>query len=652
MDDAGRHDVEELRLEPVTVVRSRRPRALWGVLAAVGLAAGALVVISANDDGGTRPGLPVALGSASPEEAGAAADSMMAWITYVAGDDLPALGGEAPAYRLRGNVDEAAVRALADALGVAGELVHDGPAWTVAGEGGTLEVYEGGAQWWYSSEFYEESAAGSGSSSGSAGGGLACPESGDDVVVDCGVTTMTTYPECTASDGSAGCITGECPPNTECVVPDTVPPDVECDLTDGCAEPLPVPVEPPADLPSEDEARAIALELLAATGFDVDGADVTVDRPYDAWYVTVEPRVDGLLSGLLASASVGSGGEVTSAGGYLGDPERLGDYPLLDTRAAIDRANAQQAEGGWFAYSPRGGMAMDTGVATAEAPMSAASCAAEPGTTATTECEDTFSVEVPTTPTTYPCQIQPDGAEICDTVEPGITCPQVAAPADEPLGAPETIECTPPPPEPGPAPEPLEVVLVDVERSLVLLGAIDGSTDAYLVPAYRFTGADGGRVDLPAVADEALTGPPSTTVPDMVDPPATDGGVDPVDPQPCGDVLVEEDASGTTHTVPPNPDCVEPATLPAGEDPQLGIGYYVDVQVMDEHCTWISVEVAGRWWWAELPSGALAGWSTPTEGGTFTLLEPDRAEFVGDEARTKVAELVVWEDGTEPPLCV
>ena len=99
----------ELTLEPATVVRTRRPRALWAVLAAVGLAAGALVVTSAGDDGTQRPGLPVALGSAigRPVEGAMAADSMLAWITYVAGDDLPALGGEAPAYRLRGDVDEA-----------------------------------------------------------------------------------------------------------------------------------------------------------------------------------------------------------------------------------------------------------------------------------------------------------------------------------------------------------------------------------------------------------------------------------------------------------------------------------------------------------------------------------------------------------------
>ena len=87
-------------------------------------------------------------------------------------------------------------------------------------------------------------------------------------------------------------------------------------------------------------------------------------------------------------------------------------------------------------------------------------------------------------------------------------CPQAAEPEDDAVEAPVMPECTPHPSvEPPPEPEPFEITLVDAERSLVLLPAIDGSADAYLVPAYRFTAEDGGIVDLPAVADEALAGP-------------------------------------------------------------------------------------------------------------------------------------------------
>ena len=100
---------------------SARRRALWGVLTAGAVVVGALVVTSGGEDA-TAPGLPVALGSsvADREASGAAADAMLAWVTYVPGDDLPALGGRASAYRLAANVTEDQVRALAGALELEG----------------------------------------------------------------------------------------------------------------------------------------------------------------------------------------------------------------------------------------------------------------------------------------------------------------------------------------------------------------------------------------------------------------------------------------------------------------------------------------------------------------------------------------------------
>ena len=696
MDDAGRDDVEELTLEQVTVVRSRRPRALWGVLAAVAVVTGALVVISAGEDGGgTRPGLPVALGSAGSgrSEGAMAADSMLAWVTYAAGDDLPVLGGEAPAYRLTGNVGEAEVRALADALGVDGDLVHEGPAWKVAGDGGTLEVYEGGgAPWWYSSTGGGP-VAGSGSSAGSAGRGVACPEVSDDGAVDCDVATVTTYPTCTASDGPSECVTDECPRNAECAAPPTTlvcPPDTYCDCYtpeggivgceyleppadadctvhadgyDPCPDDTTDPPAPPADLPSEDEARAIALELLEATGIDPEGAEVTVDGPYDAWYVTVEPRIDGVPSGLVATASVGSEGQVTNAGGYLGTPERLGDYPVLDTRAAIDRANARQGEGSAY----RGGVAMDTAVGSAEAPAGddpvttaaavkdrPAECEACDGngerTVSTTiacpegnsDCNDVGVIAEPPTTYPYPCKVQPDGTEICEAVEPGITCPQAAPPADEPLGAPETIECTPPVPEPGvepvplPEPEPVEIVLVDAEPSLVLLSAIDGSTDAYLVPGYRFTDADGGRVDLPAVADEALTGPPSTetTVPPRRRCCPTRAASTPSTRSPAAMCW-----SSRTPPAPPTPSSPTPtASSPSRpRSPTERSPRSASATTSTWACTSIATGSASR---SPTAGGGpkesrRANWragANPQRAAPSRWLEEDRAEFVGDAA--------------------
>ena len=698
MDD-GSGQVEELTLEPGDGGRSIRPRALWAVLAAVAVAAGALVVTSAGDDGTSRPGLPVALGSSiAPREAsGAAADAMFSWVTYVAGEDLPALGGEAPAYRLPGTVTEAQVQALAAALGLDGEVVHDGPGWTVTDGIAYLEVYEGGAaQWWYS-------AAGGGTSTGSAGcdGGPDC------------ATMTTTDPECGVSGDATTCIVTECPasasctsteptttttvcgPAADCAVsaprpcdaggvcaedPTTTvvcgpaadcvdvapPPDcvAPADGSKPCAEPAPVP--PLADLPSQDEARAIALDLLRSTGVDVDGAVVTIDGPFDAWYVTVEPRLDGVLSGLSASVSVGSHGDVTSAAGYLADPERLGDYPVLDTRAAIDRANAQSGQG--VGIEPALG-ATDDAQSTSDraAEDAVSSCVA--GVPAD-ECTDTGSAIAPavgdveaTVTTVPPCAPQPDGSEICQSVDScaeadgqssttapcdvpppctvvGTTgsstttmpcvplpCPPGPAEGDPQLGAPYVVGCVP-----QPDPAPLEITLVDAEPSLVLLGATDGSTDMYLVPGYRFTDENGGRVDLPAVADSALTTPSTTetTATDPGDPPVTPT----VAPHPCDEVLVAEDASGTTHTVQPTP-CVQPdpQILGEGQEPEIGIGYYVDVDL-----TCRALDLGGVKW--ILDEGDVTVWTDPGErheGGTFTLDSPDHGTFVGDAAATKTA---------------
>jgi hypothetical protein len=233
--------------------------------------------------------------------------------------------------------------------------------------------------------------------------------------------------------------------------------------------------------------------------------------------------------------------------------------------------------------------------------------------------------------TVPPCKVQPDGREICETdatagtcealagedaMDQVVTCelpacPQAVGPADEPLGAPETIDCevpTPAPDEAPPVPDDglVEVVLVDAEPSLVLLSAVDGSTDVYLVPAYRFTDADGGVVDLPAVADSALTSPPTTDT-SAVDPPVTETSVE---PQPCE----------------PS-DCVspDPVPLPEGEVPEIGVGYYVDV---DTTCHEGSFEFAGQIW--NIEDGTTDGWSSPHEGGIFTLDAPDHGTFVGD----------------------
>ena len=695
MDEQGREPIEELTLEPPAVVPTRRPPVLWAVLAAVALATGALVVTSSNDDAERRPGLPVALAFGGSGGGEAAADaSRLAWVIYEAGDDLPNLGGAGTAYKLAGAGDQARVEALADALGAEGEVRRTETGWSVTGAGGLgrLEVHaRGGAYWsWF------------------AGNSDCVSEDGG--IVGC-------YEECTvSSDGVERCSKGasgsSAPPTTTTVVGGGVsaPPAAACappepgekpadcddvvtgvtpDTGSGCdgddctvtnvapGEQAPDIDRPEAVDPPDDVAR-VALDVVEAAGHDVDGAIVngiasSGEEGTGQWHVTVEPVLGGVRSGLLSFVEVSSDLRALSGSGVLGGAVDLGEYPLLDTRAAIDRANEQAAvaldavatsdasssgEAGVATEAGEAGTtggsgSTDVGGTDDVGPVTTVTGAVDPcavpegasdGCGGTTGCGGDGCATDTTMP---PCKAQPDGRDICeqqctdvsnDIAVGAPTMPECTPPPCAPPGAegpPESREC-PPPPNPGPLPEPepLELTLVDAERSLVLLPAADGSADAYLVPAYRFTAEDGGQVDLPAVADEALTGTPSTeiTVPDTIVEPPEPGPV----PQPC-DVLEEGDASGTTHTVqtcpPPDEDAT---TLGEGEEPAVGVGYYVDI---DKECgggsfvlgsdTWISTNDAPFSWGDR---------SERWEGGTFTLDAADHGRFQGDAAATKVGE--------------
>lgn len=649
---------DEIALHPVAVGpdAATRRRALWGVLAVVAVVTGAVVVSSGGD--GRLERLPVTLGSLGGREAAGAAmsaDMSLAWVTYKAGDGLPALGGEAAAYRLDGRVERARVRALAEALDLQGDPTHDEGIWRVTAGDAVLEVYEdNGSSWWYSAN---QGAISSG------GGTASCDPSGTkcEVTVSGSISgsaePATTVPaeECAAEGASCASDTptSDCPPNAECVEP-SPPPEPPCATDADCStEPAcppdtgcaaPEPILPPADLPSKAEARELALDLLTAAGMDVGDAKVTVDGPYDAWYVNVEPVVDGLpVSGWIASVSVGSKGAIVNASGSMATLERLGDYPLLDTRAAIDRLNEMQGGfgGGPVPMGAPDGVARDTGVATLDVGAAESPCRSDDPT-----CLAIVDTDAPITTVVSPCKVQPDGSEICEAVgqsvpecpvplgtddpaaldraqadcaAPGICSDYSIQPVD-PGGVPETTvpspECTEPIPYPYPypEPEPVEVTLTDAELVLTWMPAYDGSGAAYLVPGYRFSNTDGVIIDVPAVDDDSLA--PTTTVPETTEP-------KPVPP-----------------AVEPAP--VDPTILEPGQTPEIGVGYYVDVDVVCAAFT-----LGDEIWRHDV--GDLAGWSAPHEGGTFTLDAPDHGTFVGDANGDKTATFVT---GTDPEGCI
>ena len=617
---------DELTLDRGEDPRSRRPRALWGALAALAVLGGtvAVVAVSGGDDE-LPPALPVALGVGGGAEGARWADSTMAaWVTYVAGEGLPALGGEAPAYELVPAVEEDRVRALADAFGLAEGLERTETGWRAANDSVALEVFDGQGLggWWYApipEGSTGSTSSGSASSGSASGGGSAGCEPGP--ATDCGFGVE--------SGEAEGCVTYEKDGAT-----------VEECTGQGTATATTVP------LPERDEAEAIALDLLASMGVDVEGARVTVDDGYDAWYVSVEPLLEGEpVPGLRSTVGVGPEGEIVNATGALYRAEQIGVYPLLDTRAAVDRLNAQGngAEGG----EP---MPLPAPETTMLAP--------DVGTGA---------------PAATTCPPQPDGRELCPapmppyqgecppSAEPGVPAedvpgevattiaPDVAPPSEEPTtsapdaappGA-EAPSCAPPPcppevdpsattipqpgcavplpePEPAPEPGPIEVVLTDAEPVLVLMPAIDGTTSTYLVPGYRLTSDDGHAVDVPAVTDALLAPTPPTEPGQVTEAPA---------PTEVGGESSE-------------PDLVH---LDDGASPEVGVPYYVDVDV---ECA--AFELGGKIWRHTV--GDLAGWSLPHEGGRFTLDSETTGTFVGDAAGTKTASFVadIAGDGCTP----
>jgi hypothetical protein len=94
------------------------------------------------------------------------------------------------------------------------------------------------------------------------------------------------------------------------------------------------------ELPSEDEARDTVLSILRDAGYDVDGADVDVERSGDAWSVDVAPLVDGRWAqGHRVSLSVKPGGTVNDGGGSSVVRGSRREVELVDTVAAVDALN-------------------------------------------------------------------------------------------------------------------------------------------------------------------------------------------------------------------------------------------------------------------------------------------------------------------------
>jgi len=570
--------------------------------AAVGIAAVLVVVALVTGSGGGGPRTLPVLGASGVGEP-ASADAMSSPVGggggpgYEFTGDAGGLATEADAWSVDRADSEARARVLAEALGV-GELVENGEQWTAESADGFLTVdRQPGLPWYYSAVVAQvdpvppdtpvssDGTVSSGTVSpedkpGATGGGtdaVTCAD-GDPACSDPPSEEPTCAPQegcappsdqgqsSTGSSASGSCETTDdtddtdtCGPVIDCAMPEC-PPGAACIQScpetgpAGTFEPLPMPQpERPSDLPSAEEAEAIARGFLDDAGMSLDGARTRVDDGFSSWVFVADPVVGGLPTfGMTTAVGVGSGGVVEFANGWLDDPVERDTYDLVGVDLALERL---AESGGWVAYSPG-------------AP-------------------------------------EPAACESCD----------------EPV-----------------VPEP--IVLDSIEVGLQLVPAY-GADEAWLVPSYLFTIADGGPgavVAAFAIADDLLVAP-QVDEPSMVD--GGDSGPIPVEPDGgIGDGAGPPTTSGEEATVAP---------LPEGERAEIGVGYYLEVST---HCGVQLAAFDGRLWDASPVLGdgnPPPGWAEPTEGGTMTLLGPDEAEFVGDGARTKVARFVSRPADAAPP---
>jgi hypothetical protein len=92
------------------------------------------------------------------------------------------------------------------------------------------------------------------------------------------------------------------------------------------------------DLPSAAEAERIARDLATRAGLDLAGARVRVVDAWAARTVTIDPAVARMpTSGISWTVTVGAGGAIRYASGWLASPQPADTYPLIGVQAGFER---------------------------------------------------------------------------------------------------------------------------------------------------------------------------------------------------------------------------------------------------------------------------------------------------------------------------
>ncbi len=421
---------------------------------------------------------PASGGGAAVSESSAADgfSSRMAWQVYEFEGELPATPASAPAWVFPADVEpnEAAIVALAQAFGVEGEIAplpaDQGGGWVVGSSdftGASLRVSATSMLDWYFS-----------------------PAPTDVRPIEmaaCEPTAPTADPAVVdpAVDSAVDPAVS--------VAPESVP------GTDGCQY---VEPEPPAGVPTEDEARAALVAIMNAAGLDPAGYEIEVIADEwgayaNAWMLLGETRSP-------LSMSIGFGGDaaITWASGFLATPEPAGEYPLVDAATGLARLNDQSIQ--WYGdvgVAREGDLAATSGVA-AEGGSSVA--VSEPAAGAG---ESSVAVSEPA-----------EGA-------PPMSCPPTDVVIVDPSAA---ADAAPLPCEPMPS-GPITVVLTGVRTDLTMVWDEDGVV--WLLPAFTFLGGDGAEFTITAVTDEYLVQPEPIVLPEpgVTEPGVTEPGEAPPD---------------------------------------------------------------------------------------------------------------------------
>lgn len=301
----------------------------------------ALPVIPAGGlGGGTIAGAETTFSADSKIAPSAAGDMAMTvdgryWvppiINYLVETDLAGLGGTGTAWRFPTGVtpDKARIEALAEVLGLTGEVRTTEYGWEVIDGDRSLSVSNDAmGSWWYSA-----------------------PSPNMWV---CAAVEPAVADPAVSGPADEGSVEGE-------AVPDPA--------IDPCPEPT-----PPTGLPAADEAQRQAQALFDAAGF----GDLALTTNAYEWGVDVNgmPSYGNVPGDIGFYVGFGQDAAITYAGGYLNRPVEVGDYPLIDGQAAIDRLK----DGGGFgvaAYARDSLAATDVGVAM-PAPDAPVECVTDP----------------------------------------------------------------------------------------------------------------------------------------------------------------------------------------------------------------------------------------------------------------------------------